>query len=86
MHKMKMDVDALQVETFDVDGEHAKEGTVFGQQPPWTWVCTADGSFQCNEPTNWRLDANCADSLNPGEGNCTNVCPSGPLVCDTSVC
>ncbi len=86
MRKMTLDIDGLQVETFDVDGSEQAAGTVFGQQQ-WTFRCTANGYYPCNQPTNWALDANCVDSVAyPGmEGNCTNVCGTGPLVCDTSV-
>jgi len=87
MRKLTLDIDRLRVETFDVDGAEKAEGTVLGRQQ-WTRTCTLNDFDPCNQATNWPLDANCADSIAyyPGqEGNCTNVCASGPLVCDTSV-
>lgn len=82
MRKLTLDIEQLRVETFDVDGSDRAEGTVFAQQQ-WTAYCTANVGYLCDQPTNWKLDANCHDSIAPA--NCTNVCPSGPLVCDTSV-
>lgn len=85
MRKLKMDVAQLQVEAFDVAGSRLPlEGTVLGRQPAWTFGCTRSPYYPCNEPTNAALDANCYDSNSPGEGNCTNVCASGALVCDTN--
>lgn len=82
MRKLTMQIDALEVETIDVapDREDGR-GTVRARQ--WnTWYCTANDDWPCNEETNWALNANCVDSM--GGANCTNVCPSGPYVCDTA--
>ncbi len=71
MRKLKMSLDTLRVETFEVDpGEHERAGTVLAQEA--TPYCT---DYPCIEPTNDPLNSRCYLSMDPfAEPNCTNVC------------
>lgn len=82
--KLLLSPDTLEVETFALDRVPDGEGTVLGQQAYATNTCTLNNYAPCNEYTNWPLDSRCADSIAylPEAGNCTNACPSGPLVCE----
>jgi hypothetical protein len=86
MKKLKLLMDDLLVETFEtasaVGSDH---GTVRALQQT-TWYPTINPALlQCAPPSHHLLDATCVDSCN-GVENCTNVCGTGPLVCETGNC
>lgn len=79
MKKLILAIEALRVETFDphpADG--SGRGTVFGRE---SFRTLYDG-WPCDLPTNSPLEFHCQESDVIAE-NCTNVCASGPLACET---
>ena len=71
MRKLKMSIDTLRVETFEIDPSvNGHAGTVLAREG--TPYCTG---YPCAEPTNDPLDSRCYYSLDQYvEPNCTNVC------------
>lgn len=82
MKKLTLDIDDLQVESFDVDGGGSERGTVMGRQLTRDVACNTQDYYYCSQqPTLNALDVLCAFS--EGGGYCTAVCPTGYEVCDT---
>jgi hypothetical protein len=70
MRKLKMSIDTLRVETFEVDPSgDGRAGTVLARGA--TPYCT---DYPCIEPTNDPYNGGCYYSLEPVQPNCTNVC------------
>jgi hypothetical protein len=71
MRKLKMSLDTLRVETFQIDSSvNGRAGTVLAREG--TTNCTG---YPCTEPTNDPFNSHCYYSRDPGgEPNCTNVC------------
>jgi hypothetical protein len=85
MKKLMLAIEDLQVETFDPHpADSIGRGTVFGRE---SFRTLYDG-WPCDLPTNSPLQFGCDQTdavvgVDGGVGNCTNVCPSGPLACET---
>jgi hypothetical protein len=76
MKKMKLNVEALAVESFDTSGDAPKRGTVFGEQCTCYTDCTCPGCNTCDESCN----GTCA-----GQHTCggQNTC-GGQATCDAT--
>jgi hypothetical protein len=74
--KLKLDLDELQVESFDTTpGEHRREGTVFGQQCTCYTQCTCPGCPTCDASCNGTCGGTCDASCNGTcGGTCANSC------------
>lgn len=85
MQKLSLRIEELEVETFAVQAGGVERGTVAGQQLVTQGMeCNTRDLFWCSaQPTLDALDMRCYDSI-VGHGQCTPVCPSGEMVCDTT--
>jgi len=69
MKKLKMELDALQVESFDIRRADDVRGTVAGQnEPPYTESCNGSCMNTCNSCVNTCLNT-CQNSCN---GTCVS--------------
>lgn len=80
MRKLKLDLDALEIESFETDETAEARGTVEGRNPPPVQTEATCGQYTCgNEYTcaQWYTCANtCADSCNCGGTSLNNtLCP-----------
>ena len=83
MQKLSLRIEDLEVETFAVEARGGARGTVAGQEIT-QMDCNTRDLFWCSaQPTLNALDMRCYDSI-VGYGQCTPVCPSGEMVCDTT--
>ena len=78
MKKMKLNLDALGVESFDTSGADAKRGTVFGEQCTCYTNCTCPGCPTCYASCNGTCGGTCGE--NTCAASCNGTC--GAATCD----
>jgi len=79
MRKLKLELDALAVESFEPDAETEEPGTVRGYLSAYYEVCYVDDTWQatctceptCNAQTCYTCGTNCGTC---GEPACTGTC------------
>jgi hypothetical protein len=70
--KLKLDLDALQVESFDTTSAgHRHDGTVFGQQCTCYTQCTCPGCPTCDASCNGTCEASCNGTC---DATCNGTC------------
>lgn len=71
MHKLKLHLDDLRVDTFDTTAVQQAKGTVFGEQCTCYTECTCPGCATCDESCNGTCHpSNCTDP------SCDTACAS----------
>jgi len=87
MRKLRLDLDELNVESFETDAKPAENGTVFGEQQPCTCytACTCPGCPTCGSCENTCGGASCG-SCYPCESRDYYTCGAtqGYYTCDPS--
>ena len=71
MHKLKLDLDQLAVDTFDTEAPPARQGTVYGEQCTCYTACTCPGCPTCDVSCNGTCGGTCDASCN---GTCGGSC------------
>lgn len=62
MHKRKLRLESLRVETFETTTTRAEKGTVFGEQCTCGTVCSCPGQGTCDASCNFSCNiSNCND-------------------------
>lgn len=77
MKKLSLELDDLQVETFDTTDDNGGRGTV---QAHWTWE-TCPGRWTCDGTTcgrQWTNEATCDDTCGPPDTCGHNYCGTYP--------
>lgn len=71
MHKLKLDLDQLAVDTFDTEAPPVRKGTVYGEQCTCYTACTCPGCPTCDVSCNGTCAGTCDASCN---GTCGGSC------------
>ena len=94
MKKMKLNVEALAVESFDTSGDAPKRGTVFGEQCTCYTNCTCPGCPTCDASCNGTCAGTCAYTCDDAtcaytcdDASCAGTCDGCNYsdVCDTNM-
>jgi hypothetical protein len=77
MHKLKLRLDDLQVDTFQTTVVQKEKGTVFGEQCTCHTQCTCPGCPTCDATCNGTCAASCngtCNGCNPSGATCGATC------------
>lgn len=84
MLKVKLQLDDLQVESFDTAPPRKAKGTVFGEQCTCQTICTCPGCYTCDASCNetcgreWTAEGTCDASCGPPATCGYNYCGTYP--------
>jgi hypothetical protein len=85
MHKLKLHLEDLQVDTFQTTAPERPKGTVFGEQCTCYTQCTCPGCPTCYASCNGTCDASCNGTCGAScGGTCDYACEytAGGDTCD----
>ena len=82
MNKLKLQLEDLQVDTFQTTSAEKPKGTVFGEQCTCYTQCTCPGCPTCYASCNGSCDASCNGTCNCSGDTCDASC-YGSCVDDT---
>ena len=85
MSKIRLDVDALTVDSFStVAGEDSGKGTVFGHLPPYTYQKYCSDGITCNDTCDFCTNAtDCGTCGATDCGTCATACGTCNTDCGT---
>ena len=75
MKKMKLNLEALAVDSFDTTRTAVRDGTVFGEQCTCATNCTCPGCPTCHESCNGTCGDSCYGTC-AGQNTCDATCDS----------
>jgi len=75
MQKLKLDLDALTVESFEPNTPGRERGTIRGHLSAYYEICNADDT--------WQMSCTCEPTCNARTCyNCSNGCSTDPAICE----